>query len=303
MSTLRKTFIDVPNISAEGFQTFSRLITEQCGIRMPPQKKTMLETRLRKRLRSLGMESFEEYGDYVFSKEGMRDELTHLIDVITTNKTDFFREADHFDYLLEQALPHMTETFEAGIRRPLQVWSAGCSTGEEPYTLAMVLSEFATIEPDFTFEILATDICTRVLETARNGIYKEEKFHAVPKTLQRKYLLRSRDREKAQMRITPELRAQVTFRHLNFMDSDYGVGKAMDVIFCRNVLIYFDRPTQETILRRLTRHLSPGRFLFTGHAETLGGMDLPLRRWPRPCTGASEPPSPPLVFIGTRLNT
>ncbi len=178
--------------------------------------------------------------------------------------------------MLEQALPQLAADFGAGTRKPLQVWSAGCSTGEEPYTLAMVLSEFAAIEPGFAFEIMATDICTRVLETARAGIYREDKFATVPKEIQRKYLLRSRDREKAQMRIIPELRTKVTFRHLNFMDSDYGVGKPLDVIFCRNVLIYFDRPTQEMILRRLTRHLPPGRFLFTGHAETLGGMDLPL---------------------------
>jgi chemotaxis protein methyltransferase CheR len=276
MNNYRRALGDENGISDEGFVRFSRLITEQCGIRMPPQKKTMLETRLRKRLRSLGMDSFDAYGEYVFSKAGMQDELTHLIDVITTNKTDFFREADHFDYLLDHALPVLVEHHDAGIRRPLQVWSAGCSTGEEPYTLAMVLSEFAEREPGFTFEILATDISTKVLEAARVGIYREEKFAGVPREIQRKYLLRSRDREQARMRIVPELRAKVTFRYLNFMESDYGVGKTMDVIFCRNVLIYFDRATQETILRRLTRHLAPDRYLFTGHAETLGGMDLPL---------------------------
>ncbi|MFA7534920.1 MAG: CheR family methyltransferase [Desulfuromonadales bacterium] len=276
MTRIRQPLGREVGISDEGFLRFSRLITEKCGIRMPPQKKTMLETRLRKRLRSLGIETFEQYGKFVFSPQGMREELTHLIDVITTNKTDFFREADHFDFLLGQALPHLVEDFGAGLQRPLQVWSAGCSTGEEPYTLAMVLAEFAARCPGFTYEILATDISTRVLETARLGIYSKEKFAGVPTDIQRKYLLRSRDREDPRMRIVPELRATVSFRHLNFMDADYEVRKQIDVIFCRNVLIYFDRLTQEAILRRLTDHLSPSRYLFTGHAETLGGMDLPV---------------------------
>lgn len=274
MTALRRA--EDGGISAEGFARFSRLITDQCGIRMPPQKKSMLEVRLRKRLRHLGLDSFDAYGSYVFSPEGMREELVHLIDAVTTNKTDFFREPAHFTYLLEQALPRLAEVYGAGLHRPLRIWSAGCASGEEPYTLAMVVAEFAAQNPGFDFRILATDISTRVLEKARLGIYRADKVEPVPAELKRRYLLRSRDREKDQVRLVPELRGKIDFRRLNFMDESYGVREPIDVLFCRNVLIYFDRPTQQAILQRLCRHLPPGRYLFTGHSETLSGLELPL---------------------------
>lgn len=264
-------------MSAPDFARFSQLIHETCGIKMPPQKKSMLETRLRKRLRSLELTSFAAYGDYVFSPAGRESgELVQLIDVVTTNKTDFFREPAHFGFLTEVALPRLIHSYGVGMQRPLRVWSAGCSTGEEPYTLAMVLSEFAASVPGFEFSILATDISTRVLEKGRLGVYAMEKVEPVPAQLQKKYLLRHRDPEKRQVRVVPELRERVSFRRLNFMDADLGIREPIDLLFCRNVLIYFDRPTQQALLQRLCRHLFPGRYLFTGHSETLSGMNLPL---------------------------
>jgi len=148
------------------FNRFSSLIYDQVSIKMPAAKKTMLEARLQKRLKALGLNTFEEYADFVFTSADKGDELIHLIDVVTTNKTDFFREPAHFDYLVKSAIPSLIDDRDAGIRTPLKIWSAGCSTGEEPYTLAMVLSEFAALNPDFSTSILASDISTSVLSKA-----------------------------------------------------------------------------------------------------------------------------------------
>lgn len=263
-------------LSERDFLRLSSLVYNGCGIKMPPQKKVMLEARLRKRLRTLGLGSFREYCDYLFSDEGMERELVLMIDEVTTNKTDFFREPRHFDYLTETALPELIKTLGAGVAHELSVWSAGCSTGEEPYTIAMVLNEFRNRRPAFHFRILATDISTKVLERAIRGIYKEEKAETIPPALRKRYLLRSRDRERGLVRIIPELRSQVKFRRLNFMGKDFGMREPMDIIFCRNVIIYFDRPTQERLVNRLCSHLTPGGYLFMGHSETLSGLHVPL---------------------------
>jgi chemotaxis protein methyltransferase CheR len=263
-------------LSDDDFVRLSRLVYDYCGIKLPPHKKSMLEARLRRRLRVHGMRSFEEYCDFVFSHSGMEQEFVSLIDVVTTNKTDFFREPAHFNFLTERALPALIEQCGAGIDRTLQVWSAGCASGEEPYTLAMVLSEFARQTPGFRFSILGTDISTRVLEHARLGIYAADKVAPVPESLKKRYLLRSRESEKPQVRIVPELRSLVAFQHLNFMEDRFDGPGAVDILFCRNVIIYFDRPTQQAMLERLCSHLAPGRFIFMGHSETLHGMNLPL---------------------------
>lgn len=263
-------------LSEDDFRRISRLIYDTCGIKLPAPKKSMLESRLRKRLRHLKLKSFEEYCSFIFSSGGLEQELVSLIDVVTTNKTDFFREAAHFHYLVEHALPALRSLGVASERRPLHLWSAGCSTGEEPYTLAMVLSEYARLHGDFAFSILASDISTEVLEKARLGIYAAERIAPVPDALRKRYLLRSRSAEKPQVRIVPELRACVSFQRLNFMDERFAVPDSIDVIFCRNVIIYFDRPTQQALLQRFCQHLESGRYIFMGHSETLHGMNLPL---------------------------
>jgi chemotaxis protein methyltransferase CheR len=266
-----KTFSD------RDFERFSRMIYAKCGINLKPHKKNMLEARLRKRLRQLGIETFADYADYVFSDEGHAVELVPLIDEVTTNKTDFFREKTHFDFLLGSGLEELSRRCGAGIDRPLRVWSAGCSTGEEPYTLAMTLSEYRErCGGEYQFSILATDISTRVLERARLGIYAEEKVEPIAEALCRKYLLRSKDRQRRQVRVVPALRGQVSFRRLNFMDADWGLREPFDLLFCRNVLIYFDRPTQLALLQRFCRQLPPGGLLFLGHSESLHGLGLPL---------------------------
>lgn len=262
--------------SEKDFIRFSRMIYEQCGIHLKPHKKNMLEARLRKRLRQLDMDDFAAYADFVFSREGQERELVHLLDEVTTNKTDFFREQAHFEFLLNSGLEQLVRSWGVGTQRPLRAWSAGCSSGEEPYTLAMVLAEFAAGQEAFDYSILATDISTRILERGQRAVYAEEKVAPVPEALRRRYLLRSKDRERRQVRVVPGLRARVHFRRLNFMDTDWGLQEPVDLLFCRNVMIYFDRETQLALLRRFCRVLPAGRYLFLGHSESLHGLGLPL---------------------------
>ena len=261
-------------MSARDYVRLCDLIYAQAGIHLGAEKRTMLEARIRRRLKVLNLDTYRQYCDYLFGRQGLKDEILHLIDVVTTNKTDFFREPKHFDFLIATALPNLSANNRAG--RPLLIWSAGCSSGEEPYTLAMVLSEYRQAHPGFCFRILATDISTIVLAKADRGVYSSDVVTPVPADLKRKYLLRSRDPISGQVRVASELRRLIEFRRLNFMDSDYGLAERADVIFCRNVIIYFDRPTQERILGKLARHLVPNGYLFVGHSEALHDMDLPL---------------------------
>ena len=264
-----------PILSDKVFNRFSNFIYDEVGIKLPPAKKTMLEARLNKRLKHLGVRSFEEYADYVFKVEGGDEEIISLIDVVTTNKTDFFREPVHFEYLVNSAIPSLIRERNAGFGNPFKIWSAGCSTGEEPYTMAMVLFEFAEKNPGFNTSILATDISTAVLSKARNAIYDEDRVDTIPLQMKKKYLLKSRDRDKGLVRIVPALRSMVQFRRLNFME-DFGMREHLDVIFCRNVIIYFDKQTQERLLNRFCNQLVRGGYLFLGHSETLNGLNVPL---------------------------
>jgi chemotaxis protein methyltransferase CheR len=257
----------------EVFRLFSEMIERECGIKMPLAKKTMLEARLRKRLRALGFEDFEHYCEYVFGPGGLDHELVHLLDVVTTNKTDFFREGVQFEFLQRTALPTL---IQEGLRGPLRAWSAGCSTGEEAYTLAMVLEEYRERRHGFDYQILATDLSTRVLQAAARGVYRAERIEPVPAALRSRYILRSRDRSQGLVRIHPDLRAHVSFRRLNFRDQEYDVGGPFHVIFCRNVLIYFEKAFQRALLLRLIERLVPGGYLFLGHTESIHGMDLPV---------------------------
>ncbi|MBA4390322.1 MAG: chemotaxis protein CheR [Syntrophus sp. (in: bacteria)] len=253
-------------MSQSDFTRLREFIYSECGITLADAKKTMLEARLQKRLRELNLKSFSQYCDYLFSANGVEQELTDMINQVTTNKTDFFREPAHFEYLKSKALPELTR-----LKKSLLVWSAGCSSGEEPYTLAMVLQEFGC-----SFMVLATDISTKVLEKARLAVYDEERVAPVPSDFKRKYLLTNKDRTKRLFRVVPELRERVKLRRLNFMDGDFGFREPIDIIFCRNVIIYFDKQTQERLLNHFCRYLSPDGYVFMGHSETLLGMDVPL---------------------------
>jgi chemotaxis protein methyltransferase CheR len=220
--------------------------------------------------------TLSDYCDYLFSGEGMKEELHCMIDAVTTNKTDFFREPSHFEFLSKTAVPSLIKRGR-GRAIALKCWSAGCSTGEEPYSLAMVLNDLAERHEDLRFSILATDISTKVLHAARLAIYRGDKARDIPIETKKKYLMKSRDRGEELVRITPRLRQQVEFRRLNLTEH-YELDHRMDIIFCRNVLIYFDRQKQERILERLCGFLNAGGYLFVGHSETLNGMSLPLRQ-------------------------
>jgi len=260
-------------LSSRDYTRLCALIYEQAGIRLGADKKTMVEGRLRRRLKALDMPTYSQYCDFLFRREGIKDELIPLIDVVTTNKTDFFREPGHFDFLTGTMLPEWAARDHG---RPLTIWSAGCSTGEEPYTMAIVLSEFAETHPGFRFRVLATDISTTVLARAEQAVYPAEAAAPIPSALRRKYFMASRDPASNRVRVVPELRRLVEFRRLNFMDADYGLIEKADAIFCRNVIIYFDRATQEQVLHKLSQRLLPGGYLFVGHSETLHNMDLAL---------------------------
>ncbi len=198
-----------------------------------------------------------------------------MIDLITTNKTDFFREASHFQFLTGEFLPaYLAHTG----RNNLKIWSAGCSTGEEPYTIMMTMEEFRKHHPDTSYRLLASDVSVRVLQTAYHGIYDLEKTDPVPVDLKRSYFVRNKTNPKL-VRIKPQYRKKVQFKRINFMDSQYGLLRNdLDFIFCRNVLIYFDKDTQEQLISRFCEHLKLGGFLFLGHSESIIGIQLPLRQ-------------------------
>ncbi|MDX9897922.1 MAG: CheR family methyltransferase [Spirochaetia bacterium] len=260
------------HISDARFKRLSAFIEKEIGIKMPDTKRSMIESRLQKRLRVLHMKSLDQYIDSVFS--GNDVELVHMINVITTNKTDFWREPDHFDLLVSRLLPTMR--LALGENHSYSFWSAGCATGEEPYTLAMVLEEYGVSNPGFNYRIVASDISTSALDVALSGVYQASKVLPVPLSYRKKYLLRSRDPQRDEVRVKKDLRDKISFLRLNFMDSSFPFDGVFDVIFCRNVIIYFDRPTQERLLSTMCRYLPLGGHLILGHSETLTGMNLPL---------------------------
>lgn len=252
---------------------FARLATfihGYCGIKITPQKRTLVVTRLQRRMNALAMTSFDDYCALLFG--GDHDEGVAFINEITTNKTDFFREKVHFDFLAEDALPQ----FARSGRRHVKIWSAASSTGAGAYTCAMILEDFRRRQ-HVDYSILATDICTDVLQTGHIGCYPMYMMEPIPEELRRRYVRVARDPQCKEFRIVPQLRQKVEFLRLNLMNESYPVARDFDVIFCRNVLIYFDHPTQMQVLTRLAQHLRPGGYLITGHSETVRGVGLPLQ--------------------------
>lgn len=259
-------------LSDKDFDDFSKFIYSEYGIKMPPIKRVMLQGRLLKRIRELQMNSFSEYKQYFFSQEGQQNELLHFLNVVTTNKTDFFREPIHFNFMNEVILPQkkMQKTGEL-----FRVWSAGCSSGEEPYTIAIVLNEFQQTNPTFKFEITGTDISTQVLEKASQGIYPAQKIEGVPMNILKKYFLKSKNPTNPTVKVGSILQRNITLSYLNLMEN-FSHPVSFDLIFCRNVMIYFDRETQERVIRKICTFLKPDGYFFIGHSESISGMDLQL---------------------------
>ncbi len=259
------------------FVRLARLVEDHTGIRLPSTKRTMVEGRLRKRMRVLGISCLGDYGVAIFEGGKLQDEFAHLVDCVTTNKTDFFREPDHFDFLQQTALPALLER-----RRPesvpLKFWSAAASIGAEAYTIAMVVAEVLGTDGR-AFSVLGTDISMDVIRQAQRAVYPLPMIDPIPPSFRQRYVMRSKKAQPQEIRIVPELRRMVRFEHLNLMDETYPVGQDIDVIFCRNILIYFTKATQDLVLQRLCRHLRRGGFLLLGHSESLaGGGQMSMRQ-------------------------
>ena len=248
-------------------------IQAELGILMPEQKQALLEARLSPRMRAIGLTSLDAYGHYLETSPEAGSEVRELVSAITTNTTNFFREPAQLDLLAETIVP---ATLAADRFAPVKVWSAGCSSGEEPYSIAMVLAELQQRLPGLDYAILATDISPRVLDYARRAVYPAEVLPAIPAAC-RRHLMASLDPGKEVVRIRPELRARVAFHELNFMADHYAIAEMFDVIYFRNVAIYFDVATQEAVVTKLCRHLKPGGYLLIGHAESLVGRNVPVR--------------------------
>jgi len=260
-------------LSDKDFEAFSTFIYNEYGIKMPPIKRIMLQGRLLKRIRELNMSSYSEYREYFFSRDGQQKELYNFLNVITTNKTDFYREPGHFDYLKDQLIP---EFMKHQGNRVFKLWSSACSSGEELYTLSIVLNEYKRLNPAFNFSIVGSDISHQVLEKAAKGIYPEDRIDIIPLELKKRYFLKSKDRDNPTVRVRPELQRNITLKYINLMDNVYNMNDTFTAIFCRNVLIYFDRPTQEKVINKLCQYLEKGGIFFIGHSESLSGMNVPL---------------------------
>jgi len=263
-------------LSDADFSRLSRFIYQECGINLTPLKKILLESRLQKRLEHLAIGTFTAYCDYVMSPAGQQEELVYMIDAVATNKTDFFREPIHFDFMREHLLPAWYADRPSGT---FKVWSSACSSGEEPYTIGMVLEEFAIGHP-FSYRIVASDISTKVLKKAIQAIYPMQSIAQIPMTLCKRYLLRSKDKEgeRPTVRMGPRLRDKVEFKRINLIEDITGIDNDFDLIFCRNVLIYFDKATQEIVLRKLLSKLRRGGYLFIGHSESVHHLNLPVHQ-------------------------
>ncbi|ADK84597.1 MCP methyltransferase, CheR-type [Desulfarculus baarsii DSM 2075] len=256
------------DLSADEFEQIRVIVKGQTGISLGLHKRDLVISRLSKRLRALGLSSFREYIQYL-EEAGDEDEVVQMVNRITTNKTDFFREKHHFEFLAGKVLPALHAAGEASGRRKLRIWSAGCSSGEEPYTIAMTVAAFFDKKPGWDIKILATDIDTGMLTTASRGQYDEALLEPVPRNLLGRYFSRMRDGAGFRYQVKPELRGMITFRKFNFMNETYPLRPDLDVVFCRNVLIYFDNDDKKRILEKIHKVIKPGGHLFVGHSESL----------------------------------
>jgi chemotaxis protein methyltransferase CheR len=240
-------------------------VYRECGINLTDHKRAMFSSRLQKRLSQLGLTSFQDYYDLVVG--GHSDaELTTMLDYISTNQTEFFREPHHFTFLRERVLP------ELAVDKTVRIWSTACSSGEEPYSIAMTLSDTIDSPSTWNCRILASDISTRMLAKAATGQYSHEKINSLSSDLVRRHFLLGKGNRRELVKIKPHIANMAVFRRINLMDDRYPIKSLLDVIFCRNVMIYFDRETQAKVLGRLSRYLKPGGYLFLGHSETMQGI-------------------------------
>ncbi len=254
-------------ISDAEFGTMRDLIQQRFGINLTEQKRSLLVGRLQKLMRTRGFTAFQQYIDFLKSDKSEQG-LSELVDLISTNHTYFNREKDHFDYFYNTALPNVIERLKQQNRRDLRIWCAGSSTGEEPYTLAMLMMEYLGSDyKNWDAGILATDISERALSSARAGVYPQDRVDQLPANLRNKYFSPA---GADQLGVCDAVKRETTYRRFNLMNTTFPFKNPFQIIFCRNVMIYFDQPTRDALVTRFHQASEPGGYLFIGHSETLG---------------------------------
>jgi chemotaxis protein methyltransferase CheR len=256
---------------AKACQYIIEFIYERCRIRLHDGKEALIKARLGKRMRLLGFAGLPEYCDFLRTR-GDEEEFTKVVDALTTNFTNFLREEEHFKYLVKHALPAVLPPGE----KKFEIWSAASSSGEEPYSLGFYLSEFFPLAAGWDWRIMGSDISTKVLDKAQQALYAEDRIGTLPREWLRKYFQKGVGPWTGTYRVKPAITSRVAFRQINLIE-DYRHARPFEVIFCRNVMIYFDRHTQEQLVRHLCRFLVPNGYLFIGHSESLNGLNVPLR--------------------------
>ncbi len=250
-------------IDKREFEAFRELIYKESGIKLSDHKKALVQSRIARRCRILHIDTFPDYYNYLV--DHYEQEKIEFINAITTNKTDFFRENQHFDFMRDVVLPD----FEKSGRRKLRIWSAGCSTGEEPYTIALTVHEYFKNKKKPDIKILATDIDTRVIDTARKGIYDFERIREIDLSLLKEYFFMGKGENAGLFRIKDILKNYISYRRLNLMDASYPMKGHFDIVFCRNVIIYFEKEDQAKLFQKIHRYMLPGTYLFIGHSENI----------------------------------
>ncbi len=262
-------------ISTQAYQFIADMVYEHSRIRLGADKQALVTGRLAKRLRALKLDSFEGYCEFLQSAAG-KEELGPLVDLISTNHTNFFREVQHLDFLRDQVLPELMPRL-AKQRETFRVWSAACSSGEEPYTIAIVLAESARHHGHDDWQIEASDISSRILERAQNAVYGADRVKMPQPEWLSRYFQKGIGQQEGFYRVKDSLRQTVKFHRLNLLQGKYPVAPNQHVIFCRNVMIYFDAATQQELVTKLIGQLAPGGFLIVGHSESLLGVKHPLK--------------------------
>lgn len=254
-------------INDKEFSQISELVYDRFGIKLSDQKKALVTGRLNKSLKRFGLKSFSEYYTYLLS-DSTGVAINELINRISTNHTYFYREEKHFEFLTKKALPDIKKYLISKNNRDLRVWCAGCSTGEEPYTLAIQMMEFFEDEyRSWNGGVLATDISGHVLDIAKKGVYSFNQLKKLPENLLKKYFIKIKD---DQYRVSDSLKKEVLFKRLNLINDTFPFRQSFQIIFCRNVMIYFDLETRNKLIQNFHKFMIPGGYLFIGHSETIG---------------------------------
>ncbi len=260
-----------PRMRDSDYQFIRELVYSHSRINLGPDKKELVSARLSKRLRATKITSISDYCRFL-QQQKSEEELSHLIDAISTNYTFFFREKEHFDFLAQTAIPEMEKRRKAETWASFNVWSAASSSGEEPYSIAITLAEAFGSKPTWAWRIEATDISHKILQKARIGIYRDECVSKVPAAQLRSHFQKGFGPQEGNYRVKPHIQQGVTFRQLNLLEGSFPFAEPFHVIFCRNVMIYFDRQTQEELIQKLSQRLVPGGYLYVGHSESLSSI-------------------------------